>query len=823
MSVKRILSFSSGEIDPILHDRVTLEKFKKGLATARNVMVGKTGAIMSRYSRAHFVKAKYDDQPIRIYSPPNSELLVEVGVAPPFSTGYIRFYDFSANLLGEILGTYSPWDLSTIQFEASKDFLYIFSSDSPLKIDLTSYTVVPLAFRAVDTPVYGSSFVPTGTFAWYDVDYAVTYVSNGEELSVYDFTGVGTLKRPDNSAASIAINVTFTNTGTEVSVPEDAIEMRVYRRPSGGRAFGLIGTSNDFSIVGGNLVCDYIDLGGSADFTNSPPEIITKYGLGGFEAGLQGARTGLVYQQRLLMGNLSSNEEAIIASRPGFQNNFQRDFPYDADSALSFKSGTSGKAKVLRMIEKDGLIVFTSIGVFINLGILNINNVALEKKGPWVIEEKVPPLVVPGGVFFVDKRTNAVRQFVFSEGIQAYQGTEESIFSAHLFKNKTIVSWGFQDGVAPVINVVFSDGTFATFTYNSEHRMRAWTRHESKYPVEEVAETGIVDSTFFVTNKNGNRYIEVTLPREIPADTYVSNPEADKLALNSFSDANFTKQNLLNDSLVGSDVFQVVPTVAGDWGSNLTLTCGTSALFPDPGLGEEGTIFRFFSLVDKSTVSLEVVSRTSDNEVVVRHSATFPSAQASGFRMYETFNQVTGLTHLEGENVSVMVDGYVVNSPNNDVDDYDDIIVSSGTITLPQDMRGAIIIVGRPIVADIKSLNISTVEQTPTLIESLSVEKVYVRLHESRGLYIDNNFPEEKIGEKDGSTVEGMESLDDWKVPSGYDITANRYKAPMSRRVEKTIEGDWDNNGQIAIRQVDPLHFTILSIIPDVELLRRSN
>src|SRR5690606_33395746 len=113
-------------------------------------------------------------------------------------------------------------------------------------------------------------------------------------------------------------------------------------------------------------------------------------------------------------------------------------------------------------------------------------NTALEKKGPWVIKEEIPPLSVPGGVFFVDKNTNEVKQLIYSQEILTYQVLEQSIFSAHLFKKKTITSWAFQDGVTPIIIVTLSDGTFATYTYNFEHQMKAWTRHDSVYPVEQV-------------------------------------------------------------------------------------------------------------------------------------------------------------------------------------------------------------------------------------------------------------------------------------------------------------------------------------------------
>lgn len=817
MALKTQLSFSSGELDPILHDRVTLEKFSKGLATARNVMIGKTGSIISRFARAHFIKSKNNAEAIKIFSPHNSNRLLEWGNL------YVRIYDFDGNLLADLAHALVEADLPDMHFASSGIYVYVFTKNkTTLKLKYLhatpAFEVAATMFAPVAAPTL-LAIVATAGPTGYAVDYLVTAVSNGQETLGIENT-TGTFNKPlvagQDNTVTVQVDALFTNL-------EKYSEIRIYRRPNGGGAYGLIGTSTNLYDNAGKLDADFIDLGGNADFTNGVPINITKSGLEGKDIIDLKGRTGGVYQQRLLI-TTEDDEEAILASRPGFQNNFQRDFPFSSDSALKFKSGTSGFAKVLRIVENDGLIVFTSIGVFVSVGALSVSNLSLEKKGSWIIDENIAPLAVPGGVFFVDKETNSIQQLIFSQDILTYESLDQSIFSNHLFRQKTIESWGFQTGAVPMIVVSFSDGTFATFTYHFEHQMRAWTRHDSFYSIEQVEGTGVADSTFFVTNKDDNRYIEVSLPRYIPSDVFTTNPEADKINLNALMDAVTTKSNLLNDSLIGANVFQLA-LIVGNWDdvNTLTLTCGTSALFPDPGLGAVGTILRFFDTTDKSTVDLVVTARASDNSVTVQPTAEFPSAQAVDFRLYETFDTVTGLTHLEGENVGILLDGYVSNSPYNDVEGYSAVTVSSGSITIPDGERGAIIVVGRPIAADIKTLNISTVEQSPTLIESLNVNKLYIRVNETRGLFVHNDFPEEASGGKDGTSLVGMEDLDIFDVPSGTDIIGNRYKKPASKRIEKTIPGNWESQGQISIRQVDPVHFEILSIIPDLEVLRRRN
>ena len=814
------LSFSSGEIDPILHDRVTLEKFGKGLHTARNAIIGKTGSILSRFARAHYIKAKNNDEAIKLFSPPNSEVLLEWG------DQYVRIYDFSAGVAtldADLAHALLEADLPAMHFVASGKYVYVFVAGKEM-LKLLYDDATPAFVASADKfsiPIAPTTLVITanGAPSGYAVDYLITKVKNGEEsLAVEDTSG--TYKKPDATGQSNTITALIDADVLEI---DKYNEMRIYRRPGAGGAYGYLGSSTDFFDNGaGALKASFEDLGGLADFTNGVQDIITKNGFDGQDVEDLYPKTGAVYQQRLLI-TTQDDTEALLASRPGFQNNFYRDFPYAADSSLKFKSGTTGKAEVLRIIENDGLIVFTSIGPYVSVGTLSINNLALEKKGSWVIDDSIPPLSVPGGVFFVDT-TNTIRQLIYSDKILTYESKDHTIFSHHMFKQKTITSWAYQDGVTPLIIVSFSDGTFATFTYNFEHQMRAWTRHDSAYNVEQCEGTGIADSTFFVTNKDGNRYIEVTLPRHISATTFDANPEADKLSANAFMDAVITQQNLLNDSLVGANVFQLA-LISGGWDdvNTLTLTCGTSAIFTAGTFGMVGTIMRFFDTTDKSTVDLEVTARASDNSVTVQPTAEFPSAQAVNFRLYETFDTVTGLTHLEGENVGIFLDGYVSNSPYNDVEGYDPVVVSSGSITIPDGERGAIIVVGRPIAADIKTLNISTVEQSPTLIESLTVNKLYIRIFETRGLFVNNEFPEELTGGKDGTSLVGMEDMDIFDVPSGTDIIGNRYKEPATKRVEQTLHGSWDSQGKISIRQVDPVHFEILSIIPDVEVQKRSD
>jgi len=836
MSLKNQLSFSSGELDPILHDRVTLERFQNGLHTGRNGMISETGSLLSRFGRYHFVKAKFDDKPIRVFSPPNSSIFLEIGEevieGSAFPLIYIRVYGFNGALLHEYLEfiVVRPQDIKNLHIFSSGEETYFFRGvkdqpyDGAFKIRHQppyTYTQATDLFKIPTMPfTVGWSYTVLAT--GYAIDYAVTKVVNGEETEPYIWQNIN-FKKPIATTEYAYLTIEVDDNPANLDLIN---EVRFYQRPKDGSGFGYIGKTTNIYVDAGKIKAKFSDIGMNADFTNGPPIPIANERLSDqVNLGFLRMGTGTVYQQRLLIGNfLDFNKEAILASRPGFKNNFYRDAPISADSALNFKSGTTGNAEVLRMIDSDGLVVFTTAGVYVSVGALSPTNIALQRRGSWVIDESIPPLVIPGGLFFVDKVTSKVRQLIYSQEIGTYIAADQSIFSDHLFKKRTIKSWSFQDGTAPLLIVNFSDGTFATLTYNYEQQMKAWMRHDSIYPVEQVEGTGIEDTSIFVTNKNGTRYIEFTIPRTISSTQYASNPEVEITAFCAYMDALKVKTNLINNYL-HDDILILAPVVPDDWSGNLKLTCGTSEIFLAGTFGELGNVYRHFNPKDKTRTDLEVIQWINDNEIIVKPSLEFPEEYAVGCRLYLTHTIVEGLEHLEGEEVSVISDGDVMSSPYNDnqQDNMNVLTVIGGEIEYSNNHRSAISIVGRPIVGDIKTLNISTVEQSPTTLESLTVNKLYVRVFETNGLFVGNQFPENKDEEVDGTSVKEMESLDRNFTPNTHMITGNRSKPKTSKRIEVTIPGSWENNGEMALRQVDPLHFEILSIIADVEILRRSD
>jgi hypothetical protein len=847
MALRPQMSFSSGELDPALHERTDLEKYRSSLATARNVVVGKTGRIVSRPGRRHFVETSITGRRVKIFPVAHRGYFIEWGHL------YVRAYDITTGvLLNEETHALTEDDLDYVNFVlikglnvtypggavnvtwADSDLILVFREDNdilvldPINGWLTSYFS---GFNVTSLSISNTAGTGTG----YAVLYLANFVTRGEESAGTSTVG-GSLPINVGEAESLSAVRQYA-----ADYDELISEVRFYRKPSGGGAFGYIGSAAEGSITAGanHVTAVFDDNGQEADYTNSPPVIPPSLldALSPTEANL-GSKTAVVYQQRMLY----SYGEIIVASRPGFYHNTFADYPLSDDSSLIFKCGTDNYARVLWMVETNGLLVFTTQGVFAHSGALTPTNLTMEKIGNWACDEKLAPVKIPGGVLFLDASTNTVRELSANDDANRFKGVEVSIFSDHLFRDNKVVSWAFQEGPLPLLWVVFSDGTFASFTYEADHHMRSWTRHDSGVGVEYVCSMGAgfeytdgvtptLPQILFVTRTgtDGDRNIEIGVPRYVSADIKLANYEWDKNESIAAMDSMVSWEYLLNDDLNGSDVFELTPTTPDDWEGTLTLTCGTSGVFVSPGLGVVGEVYRWFHPVDRSSIDLEITARAGDNSVTVQPSAEFDSDYASDMRLYWTKDTFTGLDHMEGESVAVISDGYLLASPNNDVEDYDVVTVSSGSITLPNSERGAIVHVGRPYTMDVETLDIDTIEQRPVMIESMTLNKLYIKVKDFRGFYINGRFPDDDdaLTGVDTTTMSEVEAIDTSSYEVDYEdpdpIVGNRYDQPVDRRVEVTLPGDWSSQGRVCIRQVDPIHFEILSIIPDLTDIQRMN
>jgi hypothetical protein len=145
---------------------------------------------------------------------------------------------------------------------------------------------------------------------------------------------------------------------------------------------------------------------------------------------------------------------------------------------------------------------------------------------------------------------------------------------------------------------------------------------------------------------------------------------------------------------------------------------------------------------------------------------------------------ITGLDHLEGKTVSILGDGAV----------FPQQVVTGGSITLQEEVSLAHI--GLPITAEMQTLPLA-LEQVGAFGQGRpkNINKVFLRVYRSSGI---------KAGPDE-------DNLREYKQRR-----AEAYGSPPdlieSDEVEIVLDPKWQHNGQVIIRQDDPLPLTVASL-----------
>ena len=275
----------------------------------------------------------------------------------------------------------------------------------------------------------------------------------------------------------------------------------------------------------------------------------------------------------------------------------------------------------------------------------------------------------------------------------------------------------------------------------------------------------------------------------------------------AFNDGIRTILSIIGDQLIFEESLGGLPeTVAGTmyldpftvtlsggtaWDQTETLTItANSALFAFPATTDVGDQIVF---EDADGVIYRItISGTSSTTVATGiPDKTIPAAYRSVARgdWYIARDTFTGLSHLEGETVSILADGNVQVQK----------VVTSGAIAI--DPPAYRVHAGLPIEADLETLDLSIPGIETILPKNKSIPAARIMLNESRSIFAGRTFDdlEEYKTTRDGLT---------------YDQPVNL----ITDLITIPFDTGWDRSAKICIRQSNPLPITVLAIIPEVTL-----
>jgi hypothetical protein len=697
----------------------------------------------------------------------------------------------TADRVYEISTTYATADLATLQFVQSADVITIVHpSYAPKELSRsghTTWTLASISFAPeIGRPVkYQVTLngVHTGSTVH---TYVVTAVhpETGEESLVsdeMDSPNADATLTTDKSASIVWYNGSYPVDGGGVPVSNytSGTTFNIYKEVNG--IYGYIGNSSS--------LCIFIDIGYIPDTSTTPPTARNPFGSSNnYPSAVS------YHQQRRVFGNSNNDPEKIWGSRTGNHNNFTISFPMQDDNAVTFSLAGRQVNSVKHILDLAQMVVMTASGEWViqgdEAGILKPAEIN-PKQHSYNGSSTLPPIVINGDALYVQARGSIVRDLGFDPSANAVKGGDLTVFSAHLFEGYTISDWAYQQIPNSIVWAVRSDGVLLGCTYVREQQMLAWHRHDFT--------DGTVENVCVVPEGNED-ILYIVVKRTINSRTTRYIERVSSRYFDDVLDATILDSFLSYDGRNTSSSHTMTLSGGTNWVYTETLTLTSSSSYfttADVGnsiqiTGSDGTIVR-----------CEITNHLSGTVVECRPNKTVPVAMRSAAisDWVRAVDEVSGLWHLEGQDVSIFADGFVVANPTNS--SYTVKTVSNGIVTLDKDY--GVIHVGLPITADLQTLDIDTNEGETLANKKMIVNAVTLFVEKTRGLWVGPKAPTDD----DDNPLEGLREIKT-RDSEGYD-------SPVDLKTDKVsvqITSQWNSNGRVFIRQIDPLPASILAIAP---------
>lgn len=843
-------SLASGEISPALRRRVDLQKFSGAMRTMRNCFVRKGGGASNRGGTTYVYGA-----PGANAGPPIGATTIAIPWDAPntpnsyvmeFGNGFIRFTKAGSLLT---LSSITAWNggtayaIADLVSSGGINYYCIQAHTNHVPPNVTYWYALNGNEYSIPTPYTTGLLLDRGAFN-FKQDSDRMLITHGSLLP-YELVrtndtkwtltkwnvdassparyGIPRIAAPTGLAAvtastqpQILYGVTALTDDLEESLPATvaapaADNSNIVTLSWSASLFmtGAIGTIKGYKVykteqgllfyLGFASGLSYVDNNLIIPSTNgdSPPETRTELNT---TAGTFPRKVGS-FDGRTLLGNFSFNIQAGYASRIGFRQNFTRRFPAANDDSILFQLRGKQVSGIQHFVDIGVCIVFADSGEWVLEGDSNSispNGTFPKQYGYNGASASVWPIVIGSRAVYVQSQGSIVRALGFqlysvgvSTGRNGFVDEDMTAFAEHLFRGRTLVSMSYQKTPHSILWCVRDDGVLLGLTYIMDQQILAWHHHDTNGVIEDVCciQEGGEHAVYLIVKRNINgsdvRYMERMTDREFT----------------DIVDAVFLDCSLTYD---GRNTGPQTMTLSGgtNWDQNETLTLTSSLSFFSAGdvgneiwlTGTDGVVYR-----------CQITAYTSATVVSVVPVQTVPVA--SGLRSIATttwakaVNTLSGLNHLNGQKVAIFANGYVVANPNNS--DYPIITVSAGSITMPACYSVAH--VGLPYISDLETLDIDSQNSETLINKNKLITGLSMDVQDTRGVFAGAKPP------KDDS-LDPLEGMTEVKIREDEDY--GKPNELFNGTMDINIQSEWNSNGRVFIRQVDPLPMTILSIAP---------
>lgn len=729
-----------------------------------------------------------------------------------------------------ISSPYLQADLATLDYGQCADILTIVHPSYPPKelarSGQTNWVLNSITFAP---PIAGPSVVSlVGTSGTNFYGYAVTSVNaNGEESDLLQL-------------GYSAQRLTLPSISTPITVSWGQVSGAVYYRvyfDNNPVLFSFALHPTQLGFVGQTTGLSFIDSGFTPDYTSTPPISTTSVTpnlpfdifspLFSTENNYP-STVGFV-QQRRAFGATNNNPVGFWISQPGDFYNFDTHVsPTDSDGIIGSIAGEEVN-KIQHILELKFMLMLTAgAEMYIQgngAGIVTpsaINASAQSQYG----SSPLKPLKVSDILLFNQALGSAVRDFTFDFATDGYRGNDITIFSAHFFEGYQISDWAYQKVPDSIVWTVRSDGKLLSCTYVREQQILGWAEHdftnglvENVCSIPENSEYAVYLSIKRVINGQTVRYIERLSSRLWP-DT-VNTPPVQNDPINaSYLDC-FIKYDGRNTSSTTMEV--TAPGNTFDetslaYQQQLTIKSSvdyfTSAMigdqifvFDETFIQSKGADGNQIRCTIQSIVNTKAAIATSNEIVPVEFRSTSGMGVITTTLWARAVQTVSGLEYLEGQDVSVWADRFVVGSPlNSQVSPV--YTVADGSLTL--DKPYSVIYVGLPMTQDLEPLDLESYFGETMLARRKRISQVSVYVYNTRTFFAGGENPDTNENNTDDDPLFELYEEKDGASQATYDVAP----ALLTKQDYVITPSRWTNSGRCFFRNVDPVPFSLLAIAP---------
>ena len=415
----------------------------------------------------------------------------------------------------EIVTPYDHEDLETLKFTQSADVMTLTHRDyDPRELSRTGH-----ASWSMSTPTFEPDIAaPAGT-----PSLSGPASSSGSSTIKYVITAID----EETGEESLPSNEGSTSSGKQAWTASDYIDIswtavsgasryNVYKDKNG--FFGFIGFADSNSFRDDNI---------EPQIDDAPPASRDPF----TDADAKPGTVGL-YEQRRVFASTDAKRDTFFTSQTGNYSNFNVAQPAKPDDAITFTLASKTVNEIRHLVSLGDLIAFTSGGEWRIAGAdnqpLQPDTVNAAKQSDRGCSE-VPPIIIGNTALFNQARGKKIRDLRYTLEADGYDGSDISILSSHLFKktrsvDKRLKEWCYQQEPDGLVWNIHKDGTMSSLTYQREHEVWAFARHETDGSFHSnccIPEDDI-DRVYFVVERDIGgttyKYIEMMEPREVDED-----------------------------------------------------------------------------------------------------------------------------------------------------------------------------------------------------------------------------------------------------------------------------------------------------------------